>query len=116
MKKELRALGSCNAFTGKIWGRSPKMTPWLYKRVIIPDYICDCRMVRQSRHCFGNVRTGTPAEGRMYYDYRGNENNSDESAGDVLGSAKTWNGSGVCSTDGNISPIKNKSEKLRNRP
>ncbi len=33
---------------------------------------------------------------------------------DALGSANTQNGGGVCSTDGNIPPIKVRSEKLRN--
>ncbi len=31
------------------------------------------------------------AENRMYCDYRGNENNSNKSAGDVLESVITWN-------------------------
>ncbi len=57
---------------------------------------------------------GTPTEGRMYYDHRGNENNSNKSVGDVLGSANTGNSDGVCSPDGRILP-KAKSEKPRNR-
>ncbi len=36
VKKGPRALWSCNAFIGRAWGLSPKMTLWLYKRVIIP--------------------------------------------------------------------------------
>ncbi len=51
----------------------------------------------------------------MYYDHRGNENNSNKSAGNVLGSVNTLNGSGVCSTDDNILPTKARFEKPRNR-
>ncbi len=36
-----------------------------------------------------NVQAGTPAESRLYYDHRGNENNSNKSVGDVSGSANT---------------------------
>ncbi len=36
IKKVLRALWSCDAFIGGAWESSPKMTLWLYKRVIIP--------------------------------------------------------------------------------
>ncbi len=71
-------------------------------------------MVGQNGHCLGKVRAGTPAEGRMYYDDRGNESNY-KSAGDVLGSANTWNGGVVCSTDGSISPTKTEFKKLINR-
>ncbi len=49
------------------------------------------------------------------YDHRDNENNSNQSVGDILGSANTENGGGVSSTDSSISPIKTKSEKPRNR-
>ncbi len=35
VKKELRALWSCNAYIGRTWGLSPKMALWLYQRVII---------------------------------------------------------------------------------
>ncbi len=31
VRKELRALWSCNAYIGKTWGLSPKMALWLYK-------------------------------------------------------------------------------------
>ncbi len=55
------------------------------------------------------------AEGRMHYDHRGNENNSNKSAADALGSANTWNGGGVCSTDCSIPPTETRSEKPRNR-
>ncbi len=48
------------------------------------------------------VRAGTPAESRMYYDHRGNENNSNKSVGDVPGSVNTGNGGGVCSIDGSL--------------
>ncbi len=44
----------------------------------------------------------------MYYDDRGNENNSSNSAGDFFGSANTWNGYGVCSSDDSIPPTKTK--------
>ncbi len=37
----------------------------------------------QNEHCLGKVRAGTSAEGRMYYDHRGNENNSNRSAGET---------------------------------
>ncbi len=36
MKKGLRELWSCNAYIGRTWGLSPKMSLWLYKHVIIP--------------------------------------------------------------------------------
>ncbi len=72
-------------------------------------------MVRQNRHCLGEVRARTFTEGRMYYDHRGNENNSNKSAGDALGSANTWNGGGVCGIDGSIPPTEARSEKPRNR-
>ncbi len=51
----------------------------------------------------------------MYYDHRSNENNSNKSVGDVLGSVNTGNSGGVCSTDGNISLTETKSETPRNR-
>ncbi len=51
----------------------------------------------------------------MHYDHRGNENNSNKSAGDALGSANIQNSSGVSSTDGSITPTKARSEKPRNR-
>ncbi len=51
----------------------------------------------------------------MYYDHRGNEENSNKSVGDVLGSANTWNGVGVYSADGSIPPTEVRSEKLRTR-
>ncbi len=61
------------------------------------------------------VQTKTSVEGRMHYDLRGNENNSNKSAEDALGSANVQNGGGVCSTDGRIPPTKARSEKLKNR-
>ncbi len=67
------------------------------------------------RHCPDKVQAGMPAEGRMYYDLSGNENNSNKSLGDFLGSANTGNGSGVCSTDGSIPLTGTKSKKSRNR-
>ncbi len=36
VRKGLKALRSCNSCIGRTWGLSPKMAPWLYKRVIIP--------------------------------------------------------------------------------
>ncbi len=48
----------------------------------------------------------------MYYEHRSNENNSNESVGDVLGSANTKNSGGVCSTDGSILPTETESENL----
>ncbi len=39
MKKGLTALWLCIAYIGRIWGLSPKMARWLYKRVIIPKII-----------------------------------------------------------------------------
>ncbi len=35
-KKRLRALRLCKAFIARVWGLSPMMALWLYKRVIIP--------------------------------------------------------------------------------
>ncbi len=52
-------------------------------------------MVGHNGHCLGKVRTGMSAEGRMHYDETGNENNSNKSAGDALGSANTQNGGRV---------------------
>ncbi len=59
-------------------------------------------MVGHNGHCLGKVRIGTFAEGRMHYDHRGNENNSNKYAGDALRSANTRNGGGVCITDSSI--------------
>ncbi len=78
-------------------------------------HICDCRMIGQNEYYLGKVQAGTSAEDHIYYDCRGSENNSNKSAGDVLGSAITWNGVGVCLIDGSIPPTNAKSEKLRNR-
>ncbi len=36
VKEGQKALRLCNAYIGRIWGLSPKMALWLYKRVIIP--------------------------------------------------------------------------------
>ncbi len=68
--------------------------------------------MEQHGYCLGKVRAGTSAEGCMYYDHRGNENNSNKSVGDVLGSANTGNSGGVCSTYGSIPPTETKSENL----
>ncbi len=46
VRKRLKALWSCNAHIGRIWGLSPKMALWLYKRVIIPKITY--------RRCSGN--------------------------------------------------------------
>ncbi len=66
----------------------------------------------QNGHCLGKVGAGTPAENCMHYYHRGNENNSNKSAEDVLGSANTWNSDGVRSTNGSMSTTKTKSENL----
>ncbi len=59
-------------------------------------------MVGQNGYRRGKIRARTSVEGHMYYDHRGYENNSNKSAGDVLGSANTWDGGGVCSIGGSI--------------
>ncbi len=69
-------------------------------------------MVGHNGHFPDKVRTGTSAAGRMHYDRRGNENNSNKSAGDALGSANTRNGGGVCSTDGSLMLTEIRTEKL----
>ncbi len=84
------------------------MTPWLYKRVIIPKTIYAAVAWWD---CLGKARIGTSVEGRMHYDHRGNENNSNESTGDALGSANIWNSGGVYSTDGSRLPTEVRSEK-----
>ncbi len=48
----------------------------------------------------------------MYYDQRGNENNSNKSVGDVRWSANIGNSGGVCNTDGSILPTETKSKNL----
>ncbi len=55
-------------------------------------------MVRQNGHCLGKARAGIPAECRMYYDHKGNQDNFKKSAGDVLGFAISGNDGGVDST------------------
>ncbi len=72
-------------------------------------------MVERHGRCLGKVLAGTPAEGRMYDDHRGNENSSNKSVGDVLRSANNGNDDGVCSTDGSIPLTETKSEKPKNR-
>ncbi len=52
--------------------------------------------------------------GPHVYGHRANENNSNKSAGDVLGCANTWNSGEVWSTDDSITPTEAKSEKPRN--
>ncbi len=49
-------------------------------------------MVVHNGHCLDKVQTGTFAEGYMHYDHEGNENNSNKSAGDTLGSTNNQNG------------------------
>ncbi len=39
VRLRLNALWSCNAYIGKTWGLSPKLSLWLYKRMIIPKII-----------------------------------------------------------------------------
>ncbi len=52
----------------------------------------------------------------MHYDHGGNENNSNKSAGNAVGSANTRNSGGVCSTDGNIPHTEaRKADKLDNK-
>ncbi len=80
-----------------------------------PLLLNGCRMVGQNGHCFGKIRAGTPTEVRMYYDHRGKEDNSNESAGNVLGSAITGNGGGVGSTNGSIPSTEAKFEKLKKK-
>ncbi len=77
------------------------------------DRVCGCRMLGQNEHYLRKLRARTPAKYRMYYDHRGNENNSDKSAGDILRSAYTWNGGDVRNTDDSVSPTMIRSEKLR---
>ncbi len=90
----LKTLWSCNAFIGRTWGLSFKIALWLYKRVVIPK-ITYATVAGWDRKDIALAR---------YYDHRGNANNSNKSAGDVLGSANTGNSGGVCSTDGSILP------------
>ncbi len=69
-------------------------------------------MVGHNGDCLGKVQTGTSAEDSMHSDQWGNENNSNRSVGDVLGSANSRNVGGVCSTGERIWPTK---PDLRNR-
>ncbi len=59
-------------------------------------------MVGYNGHCLGKVRIGMSAEGRMHYNYRDNENNSNKNTEDALGSTNTRNSGGVFITDGSI--------------
>ncbi len=68
------------------------------------DHICGCCMVGHNGHCLGKVRTETSTEGRMHYGHRLNENNSDKSVRDALGSTNILNSGGVWSTDDSIPP------------
>ncbi len=97
----------CNAFITRAWELTPKKILWLYKCEIIPE-------ITYAVVAWWDI-IGMSTEGHMHYDHRGNENNSNKSAGDVLGSANTLNGGGVCSTDGSIPPTEARSEKPRNR-
>ncbi len=63
-------------------------------------------MVGHNGDCLGKVQTGTSAEGSMHSDNKGNENNSNKSIGDALGSANSRNVGGVCSTGGRIGHTK----------
>ncbi len=72
-------------------------------------------MMGHNGHCLGKVRTGTSAEGHMYYDHGSNEKNSNKSFGDAFGSANVHNSGGVCSTDGSILLTEARSENLKNR-
>ncbi len=54
-------------------------------------------------------------EDLTHYDHRGNENNSNKKVREAFGFANVRNSSGVCSTDGNIPPIEDRSEKPRCR-
>ncbi len=51
----------------------------------------------------------------MHSDHRANENNSNKSAGDALGSANIWNGVEGCKTDDSIPPTEARAEKPRNK-
>ncbi len=51
-------------------------------------------------------------EGRTHYDHRDNENNPNKRAGNVLGSAITWDSDGGCRTDNSIPPTKANSKNL----
>ncbi len=57
-------------------------------------------MVGYNGHYLGKVQTS--AEGHTHHDHRGNENNSNKSAVDVLRSVNFRNSGGMCSTDGSI--------------
>ncbi len=48
-------------------------------------------MVGHNGDCLGKVQTGTSAEGSMYSDHRGDENNSNKSVGNALESANSRN-------------------------
>ncbi len=63
-------------------------------------------MVGHNGDCLGKVPTGTAAEGSAHSDHRGDENNSDKSVGDALGSADSRNVGKVCSTGGRVWPTK----------
>ncbi len=70
-------------------------------------------MAGHNKDCLGKVQTGTSAEGSMHSDHRGDENNSNRSVGDVLGSANSWNVGEVCSTGRRIWPTKPDPRNLR---
>ncbi len=63
-------------------------------------------MLRHNGDCLGKVQTGMSAEGSMYSDHRGDENNSNKSVENALGSASSRNVGGVCNTGGRIWPMK----------
>ncbi len=63
-------------------------------------------MVGHNGDCLRNVKTGTFTEGSMHSDDRGDENSSNKSVGDALGSANSWTVGRVCRTVGRIWPRK----------
>ncbi len=92
------------------------MALWSYKRVIIPKITYAAVTWWDDMNiALASSELEWLQKAHMYYDHRGNENNSNKSAEDVLGSANTGNGSGVCSTDGSIPSTGTKSEKPKAR-
>ncbi len=77
VKKGRKALWSCNAFIGRNWGLSPKMTLWL---------ICGCRMVGHKGHCLARSELQR-LQGVACIMIIGAMRTISTSAGDVFGSA-----------------------------
>ncbi len=116
MKMGLRALLPCNAFIGRAWLLSSKMTVWLYKRMIIPKityaaiawwYILDVALARyelerlQRAACImitGAMRT-----------------NPTTKVLETLLDLPTFGMAVESAAHSNIPPIKARSEKPRNR-